>query len=88
MIASLSDINLKNKVKEITAWHLIKLANPNINMQLFRTGYEDAIAWLKDVQKGNADPDGWPYKDDDEETNFPEGNTISYTSNPKRENHY
>jgi phage gp36-like protein len=83
-----ADVNLQNKVKDIVCWHLVKLANPNINLELFRTGYEDAIDWFKQVQKGAADPDGWPYKDDDTATDYPEGSGVSMISNTKRSNLY
>lgn len=82
------DENLKNKVKDIAAWHLVKLANPNINLELFRTAYEDAIDWLKLVQSGKSSPYGWPYFVDDPDTPYVEGGPIQWTSNPKRSNHF
>lgn len=83
-----NDPQLLAAVKDIAVWRMIRLANPNLSIEMARTNYEDAINWLKDVQKGIADPDGWPYKDDDTDTDFPEGNAVSYTSNTKRSNHY
>lgn len=82
------DKNLKQKVKSLVAWQLVLLANPNINLTLFRTNYEDAIKWLEKVQSGKADPDGWPYKPDDTETGHIEGSSIEARSNVKRENHF
>ena len=87
-ITPITDENLKNKVKDLAAWHLVKLANPNINLELFRTAYEDAIDWLKLVQSGKSTPFGWPYRVDDPETPYVEGGTIQWTSNPKRNNHF
>lgn len=82
------DENLKNKVKDLACWHLVKLSNPNINLELFRTGYEDAVAWLTKIMKGQADPQGWPYRVDDANTPYNESGTISWNSNPKRTNNF
>lgn len=82
------DAQLKSVVKDLTLYKLIRLANPNLLTDEIRIRYEDAIAWLKDVQKGTVDHEGWPYVDDDEDTDREEGSAISYTSNEKRGNHY
>lgn len=79
---------LKSLVKDIACWHLIKLANPNINLELFRTCYEDAKKYFKDVMLGNVEPAGWPLRADDPATDFDESGHISSSSNTKRENHY
>lgn len=83
-----NDINLKMKVKDLACWHLVKLANPNINMATFRSAYEDAIDWLKLIQKGQTDPDGWPYKTDDADTAREEGQGFFSTSNEKKRHHW
>lgn len=75
--------HLKQVTKDVAAWHIIKLSNPNVDLKLFRTGYEDAIAWLKLVQKGQADPEGWPYKADDPNTPVDESSGVQWTSNKK-----
>lgn len=80
------DYFFDSKVKDIACWHLVKLANPNVNLELFRTAYEDAIKYFKDVQRGNVDPE-WPLKDDPD-TELDESGHISATSNTKRTNHY
>jgi len=85
---TVTDPNLKSKVKDLACWYLIKLANPNIDVAMFRTAYEDARNWFKDIQKGQADPEGWPYVSDDIATDFNENNTVQYSTNMKRENHY
>jgi phage gp36-like protein len=82
------DENLKARVKDIAVWRMVRLANPNLTIEIARANYEDAIAWLKDVQSGKADPEGWPYKEDDAATNFSEGNTTSIISKPTRINNY
>lgn len=77
----------KNIVKDVVCWHLIKLANPNINLELFRTAYEDAKKNLKEILKGETSPD-FPLKPNDPATDIDEAGTIEYGSNPKRNNHY
>lgn len=86
--ATVTDEHLKNVTKDVAAWHLVKLSNPNIDLKLFRTGYEDAIAWLKLVQKGQADPDGWIYKEDDASTPGNENSAIQWSSNQKKTQHF
>ena len=79
---------LKSLVKDLACWHLIKLANPNINLELFRTSYEDAKKYFKDVMLGNVEPADWPLRADDPATTFDESGHISSSSNTKRTNHY
>ena len=83
-----ADANLLAKVKDITVWRCVRLANPNLSIELCRTNYEDAVAWLKDVQIGQTDPAGWPYKPDDEDTDTNENNEVQYISNTKRTQHW
>lgn len=78
--------HLKNLVKDIACWHLVRLSNPNINLELFRTAYEDAIKFLKEVQQGKADP-GWPYKPDNPDTPGDESAAVQWSSNRKRRQH-
>jgi len=68
-------------VKDIAAWHLINLCNAGSDMKLRQDRYERAIAWLKDVQKGNVSPD-LPIPATD-----PVG-TIVFGSNEKRNQHF
>lgn len=51
---------LMQRVKDIAVWHFITLANPDTNMQLRKTRYDEAIAWLKDIQKGQVIMKSWP----------------------------
>ena len=82
-----ADVNLKNKVKDMACYHLITLCNSNIDYEVKKERYEFALQWLKDVRDGKEDPDGWPYKDDDADTDYPEGNVTSMYTNPPRRNH-
>lgn len=85
---TVEDENLKSMVKDLICWQLIKLANPNIDLKLFRTNYEDAIAWFDKVKKSQLCPEGWSYATDDANTPFPEGDIVSYSTNTKRANHW
>lgn len=86
-VGFVADVNLVNKTKDLICWHLVKLANPNINLELFRAAYEDAISWFEKVQAGKATPYGWPLRIDDPETPYVEGGPIQWISNPKRGNY-
>jgi phage gp36-like protein len=79
-----ADENLRNKVKDLACWHLVSLANPNINYEVFRDRYEKSLRWFEFVMKGQMDPQGWPYKEDDADTPYNEGGSISWTSETKR----
>lgn len=74
-------------VKDIAAWHLICLANPNVEMALREKRYDAALKWLRDVQSGKAVPDLPPRPVD---TTDPEGATgrMKWGSNPKNEKHF
>lgn len=82
-----TDEYLKSLVKDVACWHILKLSNPNIDMAVFRTAYEDAIKFLINIQKGLVDP---PYPpnpsliDDGKD----ESGGVSWESNWKRHNHY
>lgn len=82
------DEYLKSLAKDIAAWHLIKLANPNINLELFRTAYSDAIKTLKAINSGKDADAAWPLREDDPLTPFDESGHIASFSNVKRKNHY
>jgi hypothetical protein len=83
----IDDKTLLAAVKDVAVWKSIRLANPNLTVAVARTNYEDAVGWLKDIQKGLVDPEGWPYKDDDANTDGNENSSVQYTSNKKRNNH-
>ncbi len=78
---------LKRHVKNIACWYLLTVSNSNIEMELFEKLYDTAISWLKDIQKGMANPD-WPYADKTQITPPAEGNEISASYNPKRSHHF
>jgi phage gp36-like protein len=68
-------------VKDIAVWHLINLSNYQADFETRQKRYDRAIAWLKDVQKGNVTPD-LPV------TTVESNSKVTWGSNPKREQHY
>lgn len=78
---------LQNAVKDIACWYLVRKANPNVNIELFRIAYEDAIKKLTLIMKGQMSPDGWPLPID-ETTGEPSGSLVITKSNRKRSNYF
>lgn len=84
---AITDEYLKSLVKDLTCWHLLRLSNTGADYTAFRTAYTDAIASLKNIQSGQAAPEGWPYADTSTDIT-PPGDSVSWASNPKRNNYY
>lgn len=78
---------LKALCVNIIAWHITALCNPNIHMEILRQNYEDAIEFLKSVQKGTVRPN-WPLRPEDPATNIDDAGNIQFSSNRKRSNHF
>jgi hypothetical protein len=78
----------KDFIKQIAVWKLIKICNASINLELAKTSYDEAITWFTKIQKGGADPEGWPYKADDPATLNDENSFVQFTTNQKRNNHF
>ena len=72
-------------IKDIAVWHYINIANPNIDFSIREKRYNDAVSWLKGVQKGDIIPD-FPLPEDADGN---ERNTTGFRfgSNPKRGNY-
>ncbi len=83
----INDELLKALVKDLACWHLIRLSNTGVDYGAFRTAYLDAIAVLKNIQSGQAQPQNWPYPDSSVNS-IPQGDSVAWNSNPKRENYY
>ncbi len=81
------DEYLRSLVKDIACWHLLRLSNVGVDYTVYRTAYQDALTTLKNIMAGQAQPQGWPYADTATE-DIPDGDTISWSSNPKRNNYY
>ena len=87
------DNNLKKAVKIIASYWLVRKANPNVSIDLFREDYQlmigtkESPGWLYDIKEGNVNP-SWPYKPDDPATPDVDeseiNNTVNWSSNPKR----
>lgn len=89
---SLVDENLKKTIKVIASYWLVRKANPNVNLDLFREDFEMMVGnkevpgWLYDIKEGNINP-SWPYKADDPTTpedESTENDGVFFDSNPKR----
>lgn len=76
---------LLSVTKDIAAWELLKLCNPNIEIEFRKQLYEFALAWLKLVQMGRVTP-ALPRPEDD--PNNPYDGTINWSSNNKRRNQF
>jgi phage gp36-like protein len=72
--------------KDVAAWHLITLCNVTIDYDKRRECYEDALNWLRGVQKGTIVPDlPLPAYSAAE----PQANqSVKWSSNTKRINHF
>jgi hypothetical protein len=81
------DDYLDSLVKDVVCWHLIKLSNPNINFEVFRTAYEDAVKEFEKIKKGITDP-AWPLRPNDPTTNIDDAGNVEWASNTKRTNHF
>ena len=84
---SYPDALLSNLVKDIAIWHLMRLSSSGIDEPVYRTAYLDAVATLKNIMNGQAEPDGWPYATVTG-ADIPGGSAISWSSKPKRNNYY
>jgi len=72
-------------VKDLSAWHIMKLSNAGVHYEYRKQVYERAIQWLKDVQKGNIMPDLPALANDEGE---PLTNGIKFGSNDKKSNRF
>jgi len=78
---------LDSKVKDLAVWQLLTLCNPNANLEVYRSRFEDAMKWFKEVQQGKIDPP-FPLKENDPATSQDEAGLVEYRTNKKRTNYY
>lgn len=84
---AVDDELLKQLVKDVACWHLLRLSNNGTEIAIFRTAYVDALSTLKNIMNGQAVPAGWPYAAI--ATSEPtDGNAVNWSSNERRSNHY
>jgi hypothetical protein len=90
------DENLKKVVKIVASYWLVRKANPNISIELFREdwllmiGTKAEPGWLTEIKNGTLNP-SWPYKIDDPTTtdiDESQTNSVSWSSNNKRVNRF
>jgi hypothetical protein len=86
--ATVTDENLKWHVTSIAVWKLCVLSNVNLNLDVIKILHQDAIDYLKDIQAGKSDPEGWIYKTDDPDSDYNENSQVQYTTNTKRRQHF
>lgn len=80
---------LQKIVKIIASYYLVRQSNPNIDLELYRKDYEDAIALLKNIRDGQNNLTELSYRQDDPDTPEDESaNGVSWSSNPKRTNYF
>lgn len=92
---TVQDNQLKKVIKFIASYFLVRKANPNINLELFREdwlmlvgGGEHKGGWLEGVRDGLINPP-WPYQQDNPLTPENESNAdVWHTSNYKRSNSF
>lgn len=77
---------LKKIVKMIASYFLVRMANPNIDIELFRQDYQTALELLADIRDGKNNIE-LPYAADGE-TGEDVSAGVSWSSNIKRTNHF
>lgn len=86
--ATVIDKNLKRKVLDIAKFYLVTLGNPNIDYEATVNTYEMTINnYFKLIQNGKLAPSKpkWPYLDTTTQDTPPEGDSIEWNSNKKRQ---
>lgn len=76
---------LLTMVKDLSAFHILKLSNAGVHYEYRKQIYDRAVQWLKDVQKGNIVPD-LPKAVDDTGTEV--AAVIRFGSNDKKQQHF
>lgn len=79
------DPALLMRLKDLAAWHFVTLANADINIELRKTRYDEAVSWLKDVQSGKAHMKSWPLPAEDEPG---DNDIIKVSSRTKRDTNW
>jgi phage gp36-like protein len=74
-------------IKDIAVWHFINLCNAGVELELREKRYERAVAWLRQVQKGEVTP-SLPRADEDKDGKPDPSTEYIYGSNPKRNQHF
>lgn len=79
---------VKKLVKIIASYFLVRMAAPNVNIDLYRLDYQDAIRMLEDIRDGNNNPN-LPYAYDNPDTPEDEaGDSFFFSANPKQNQYF
>ncbi|MCT3661057.1 hypothetical protein HZR00_00820 [Elizabethkingia anophelis] len=93
---TVEDESLKKAIKIIAAYFLVRKANPNISLNLFRedwmlwVGTKEEPGYLYEIRNGDLNPD-WPYRPDDPDTPEDESkinDDVYWDSTKKRVNRF
>ena len=79
---------LKKLVKTVASYYIVRMANPNTDVELYRRDYEHALALLEDIRDGRNNLP-LPYAPDDPAT--PEDESaggVAWRSETKRTNYF
>ena len=81
---------LEKIVKTIASYYLVRMAAPNVDVELYRLDYEEALRLLADIRDGNNSIVELSYPQDDPTTPEDESNLtgVNWSSNPKRTNFF
>ena len=74
-------------VKDIAVWHFVNLCNAGTELELREKRYDRAIAWLRQVQKGETTAN-LPVIDEDGDGKPDTAGEYIYGSNPRRNQHF
>lgn len=74
-------------VKDIAVWHFVNLCNAGCDLELREKRYDRAIAWLRQVQKGETTAN-LPVIDNDGDGKPDTAGEYIYGSNPRRNQHF
>lgn len=79
---------IKQLVKNIATYLILRRGNPGVDIELARADYEDALQILADIRDGKNNP-RLPYAPDNPDTPEDESQyPISFSSNIKRIQHF
>lgn len=78
---------VKKLVKIIASYFLVRMASPNVNIELYRLDYNDALQLLEDIRDGKNDPN-LPYATDNPDTPADESEGEFYFSSVDKRNNY
>ena len=81
---------LENIITIIACYYLVRKASPNVDVELYRDDYTQAIKLLEDIRDGHNNLTELHYIQDDPETPGDESqaNGVTWSSNPKRQNFF